>query len=67
MSFIFDSHAHYDAEQFDADRDAVLTALPSQGVCAVVQCATDPVSIKKSLAILNAKWHYHMPYDYATF
>ena len=49
MSFIFDSHAHYDAEQFDTDRDAVLTALPTQGVCAVVQCATDPESIKKSL------------------
>ena len=49
MSMIFDSHAHYDAEQFDEDRDAVLTALPTQGVCAVVQCATDPVSIKKSL------------------
>lgn len=51
MSFIFDSHAHYDADAFDADRDAVLTALPSQGVCAVVQCATDPESIHKSLAM----------------
>ena len=51
MSMIFDSHAHYDAEQFDEDRDAVLTALPTQGVCGVVQCATDPVSIKKSLAM----------------
>ena len=46
---IFDTHAHYDAEQFDVDRDAVLAALPTQGVCAVVQCATDPESIKKSL------------------
>ena len=51
MSLIFDSHAHYDAEQFDEDRDAVLTALPSQGVCGVIQCATDPVSIQKSLAL----------------
>ena len=25
---IFDTHAHYDAEHFDSDRDAVLTALP---------------------------------------
>ena len=54
MSFIFDSHAHYDAEQFNEDRDAVLTALPSQGVCAVIQCATDPESIKKSLAMADA-------------
>ena len=51
MSLIFDSHAHYDAEQFDGDRDAVLTALPEQGVCAVIQCATDPDSIQKSLAM----------------
>ena len=33
MSFIFDTHAHYDAEQFDHDRDLVLTSLPQQGVC----------------------------------
>ena len=51
MSFIFDSHAHYDAEQFNEDRDAMLTALPTQGVCGVIQCATDPESIKKSLAL----------------
>ena len=48
MSLIFDSHAHYDAEQFNEDRDAVLTALPAQSVCGVIQCATDPESIKKS-------------------
>jgi len=48
---IFDSHAHYDADAFDADRDVVLSALPSQDVCAVVQCATDPDSIQKSLAM----------------
>lgn len=49
MSLIFDSHAHYDADAFDEDRQAVLTALPSQGVCGVVQCATDPDSIRASL------------------
>lgn len=51
MSLIFDSHAHYDAEQFNEDRDAVLTALPAQSVCGVIQCATDPESIKKSLTL----------------
>ena len=49
MSYIFDSHAHYDADAFDTDRDAVLTALPNQGVCGVIQCATDPDSIAASL------------------
>jgi len=57
MSLIFDSHAHYDADWFDADREAVLTALPTQGVCGVVQCATDPDSIQKSLA-LAARYPY---------
>jgi len=30
---IFDSHAHYGDGRFDADRDAILTALPGKGVC----------------------------------
>ena len=49
MSYIFDSHAHYDADAFDEDRAQVLTALPTQGVCGVIQCATDPDSIRASL------------------
>ena len=28
---LFDTHAHYDAEQFDGDRDEVLSALPLSG------------------------------------
>jgi len=49
MSYIFDSHAHYDAEAFDPDRAEVLAGLPAGGVCGVVQCATDPDSIARSL------------------
>jgi TatD DNase family protein len=60
MSFIFDSHAHYDAEQFDTDRDAVLAALPAQGVCGLIQCATDPVSIKKSLKMAEQYPYIHV-------
>ncbi len=48
---IFDTHAHYDADAFDEDRDAVLSALRSQGVCAVINCATDPVSVAANLAL----------------
>ena len=29
---LFDTHAHYYAEAFDPDRDAVLSALPAAGV-----------------------------------
>lgn len=39
----FDTHAHYDDEQFDSDRDAVLQSLPEAGVGAVVNpgCTVD--------------------------
>ena len=40
---LFDTHAHYDARQFDADRDQVLSSLPAQGVELVVNpgCTLD--------------------------
>lgn len=37
---IFDTHAHYSSRQFNADRDAVLAALPGAGVVGVLECAT---------------------------
>ena len=30
---IFDTHAHYTSHRFDADRTAVLQALPAGGAC----------------------------------
>lgn len=38
---IFDSHAHYDDKRFNDDRDALVASLPSKGVCAVINCASD--------------------------
>ena len=38
---LFDTHAHYDAPQFDTDRDQVLSALPGQGVALVVNPGCD--------------------------
>ena len=35
MTNIFDTHAHYSSRQFDADRAALLTALPAGGVVGV--------------------------------
>ena len=37
---IFDTHAHYTSHRFDADRTAVLQALPAGGVGGVLECAT---------------------------
>ena len=33
---IFDSHAHYDDEAFDADREALLDSFPANGIGCVV-------------------------------
>ena len=40
MTNIFDTHAHYSSRQFDADRVALLKALPEGGVVGVLECAT---------------------------
>ena len=31
MNLIFDTHAHYDDEAFDADREALLSSMPENG------------------------------------
>ncbi len=57
---IFDSHAHYDDEAFDEDRDALLEELPRRGICNVVNCGADLHSSEAAVA-LAAKY----PYIYA--
>ncbi len=51
MNNIFDSHAHYDSSAFDDDRKELVSALPSQGVCGVINCASDLESCATSLAL----------------
>ena len=41
---IFDTHAHYDDERFNEDREALLALLPQKGVCGVVNCGTTVAS-----------------------
>ena len=57
---IFDSHAHYNDNAFDADRDTLLSALPSMGVTGVINCGTDVESSRASLALAEQ-------YDYIFF
>ena len=40
MTDIYDTHAHYCSRRFDADRDALMQALPAAGVTGVLECAT---------------------------
>ena len=51
----FDTHAHYDDEAFDADRDAVLAALPSAGIGLVVNPGCD-VASSRAAAELASRW-----------
>ena len=53
MNNIFDSHAHYDSEAFNDDRKELLHALPSQGVCGIINCASDMASAITSLELAD--------------
>lgn len=55
-----DTHAHYDSEKFSSDRDALLAALPGEGIEAVIDPGCDEVS---SLAALGLAEKY--PFVYA--
>lgn len=48
---IFDTHAHYDAEQFDEDREAVLSSLPASNVGLVVNPGCDLPSSRKAVEL----------------
>jgi len=48
---IVDSHAHYDDEQFDADRDEILKLIQQQGVVRVVNPASSLDSSRKCIEL----------------
>lgn len=52
LNNLFDTHSHYDDEQFDRDRDNLLSSLPDKGVCRIVSCGCDieTTEFNKSLA-----------------
>lgn len=54
---IFDTHAHYYDDAFDADRDALLSALPSRGVELIVCPGCDLESSRACIG-LAAKYDY---------
>lgn len=59
MTNIFDTHAHYCAHQFDADRDALLAALPQAGVVGVLECATHSGDAPGVLALAHRYPYFH--------
>ena len=55
----FDTHAHYDDEKFDADRDAVLAALPLSGVGLVLNPGCDLPSSRAAVALARRYDHVY--------
>ena len=51
---IFDSHAHYDDQAFDPDREKLLRELPQKGVCGVINAASNLQSAEKGIQIAEA-------------
>lgn len=47
----FESHAHYDDERFDEDRDELLASFPEEGIDFVVNSSSDIASSKASIAL----------------
>ena len=53
--YIFDSHAHYDDERFDGIRDEILSKMPENNVCGIINCGTD---ISTSLISIDLSQKY---------
>ena len=56
---IFDTHAHYDADRFDSDRDTVLSALPGDGVGLVVDPGCDLPASRAAVALAEKYSHVY--------
>ena len=55
----FDTHAHYDDEAFDTDRDELLSSLPEAGVTLVIDPGCDVLSSEKAIALAERFPHVY--------
>lgn len=52
MTGIFDTHAHYDDEQFSPDREELLSRiLPEKGVCGILNMGTDLQTCRETIGM----------------
>lgn len=56
---LFDTHAHYDSEAFDADRDQVLAGLPEKGVGLVLCPGSDLSSSRACMTLAETYPHVY--------
>ena len=64
MELIFDTHAHYDDTAFDADRDALLAAMPAQGVGLILDPGCDIETSQKAVALAEQYPHVYAAVGY---
>ena len=64
MELIFDTHAHYDDAQFDADREALLSAMPENGVGLILDPGCDPESSRAAIALAEQYPHVYAAVGY---
>ena len=48
---IFDSHAHYDDDQFNDDRDSLLSSVAEGGICGCITCGTNTKNALKAMEL----------------
>lgn len=48
---IFDTHAHYDSDSFDEDRENLIKELKEKGVIGVLNCGSDLYGLRKSVEL----------------
>ena len=53
ITMIFDTHAHYDDEAFDADRDELIQSLENHGIEAVVNIGASIQTTKNTLELMK--------------
>ncbi|MCM1185614.1 MAG: TatD family hydrolase [Lachnoclostridium sp.] len=59
MTPIFDTHAHYDDEAFDEDRNILLEKLPKQGIAKIVNVGASLASCKKARELAENYSHVY--------
>lgn len=56
---LFDTHAHYDDESFDVDRDALLSAMVEQGVALIVNPGCDLKTSQTAVSLAHRYDHVY--------
>ena len=59
MSLIFDTHAHYDDEAFDADRETLLASMPEHGVGLILDPGCDPETSRRAVELARTYPHVY--------